>query len=433
MIANLKKKAQPYTLVFSEEPEEVKKLMDDTYNKLKDTIEMQGFRKGHVPRAVAEKQKWFNKFTLYRPVFDAMYLKAIKQLELDVVDAFDFEVKGPFEDSSVLTMQATVFLMPTVTSFDIDSVSVQKKSTTVTDEMVDDQIKIHLDKCATFTNVTEEEDYEIKDGDALIIDYEGKVNCKAFKGGTAKLFKYVVGQTKFIDGFGEQLLKFKAGETGVVKVTFPETYHAAELQGKDAEFTVTVRKVDSRSDVTVEQLAQRDEKTVEQFRNDIETKLVEDYKRINEEQFNSDVLAACVSAADIEPIPVKLVTWEIDNEWNQLMYRMGMTEEQYLKDRPDSKKSFYEQRRIRTEKKVQIKVFLDYVCRDQEIGASEQEVADFIKGQATMLQKSEEEKKEIMDNLKKEANYGAAEAAVKNDKATAYLVKYIKDKMSENE
>lgn len=431
MVANLKKKAQPYTLVFSEEAEEVKKLMDQTYERLKDTVEVQGFRKGHVPRAVAEKQKWFNKFSVYRPVFDELYIKAITELKLEVVDAFDFEVKGPFEDSSPVTIQATVFLMPTVQSFDIDGVSVHKKKTNVTDEMVDEQIKVQLDSHATFTNVSEE-DYTVKDGDVLIIDYEGKIKGKAFKGGTAKLFKYIVGQTNFIAGFGEQLLNFKAGESGTVKVKFPDDYMSVDLRGKEAEFDVTVRKIDSRSDITIEQFAETEQKSVEQLKSDVKAKLIEDHTTINEEQFTSDVLAACVAAADIDPIPMKLITWEIDNEWNQLMYRLGTTEEKYLKERPDSKASFYAQRTIRTEKKVQIKVFLDHICREQKITVTEDEVADFINGRAAMLQKTEEEKKEILENMKKEANYGAAESAVKNDKATQHLVDVIKAKNEQN-
>jgi len=428
MIASLQEQARPYKLIFTEDAEEIKKLMNKTYDRLKETVEVSGFRKGHVPRQVAEKQKWFNKFQMYRPVFDELYIRAVNELKIDVVDAFDFEVKGPFEDTSPVTIQATVFLMPVVESFDINTVKVQKKVTNVTEEMIDDQIKIHLDKCATFTAVDDPE-YKIKNGDVLIIDYEGKINGKTFKGGTAKLFKYIVGQTRFIEGFAEQLLTFKSGESGVVKVKFPDNYSSTELQGKDAEFNVTVRKVDSRSNVTIEDLARRDNKTVQQFRDDIKAKLIVDHERINEEQFNSDVLAACVTAASIEPIPTKMITWEIDNEWHQLLYRLNMTEEQYLKDRPESKTAFYAQRHIRTEKKVQIKVFLDYICEQQKITVTEEEVADFIKGRSAMLQKSDEERKEIFENLKKEANYKAAESAVKNDKATAYLVECIRVKL----
>jgi trigger factor len=419
----LKKQAIPYKLRFIEEADVVKKMKDDEYERLKPNIEIKGFRKGHVPREEADKH--LDKYQLYRGVFDKMYMKAIEEQNLHVVDARDFEVIGQFDDKSPLVMQAIVYLRPKVESFDINKVNVVKKMTEVTNEMIDQQIKILQDKDAKFTPVTDIS-YTVKTGDAMIIDYEGKINGVAFQGGTAKKFRYVVGETKFIPGFEEQLLAMKVNIPGTVKVQFPENYYSSDLKGKDAEFAALIHKIDSKSVKTVEELARP--QTIEEYRESIKQKLIQDHARIDEESFESDVLAACISSAEIEATPDIMVNHELDNEWNQFLYRMGTNEEDYLKKHKEGKDAFYAQTRKRVEKTIETRVFLDYICEVNKIEVTREEVETFVKERSTKLQKSDAEKQSILENLKKDVNYKASETAVKHEKAATMLVNKIRDR-----
>lgn len=84
-------------------------------------------------------------------------------------------------------------------------------------------------------------------GDSVMIDFLGRVEAedglKLFQGGKGKGFVLNLGSKMFIDGFEEQLVGFKAGETTIVKVDFPEDYNSEELKGKTAVFDVVVLKV----------------------------------------------------------------------------------------------------------------------------------------------------------------------------------------------
>jgi len=421
MQVKLTKQATPYQLRLVEEANVVKELMEKEYEKIASRVVVKGFRTGHAPRKDAERQPFFNKYELYKGIFDDLYRKAIEQEKLDVVDSSEFEIMGPFEDTSPLVLQAKVYLKPKVVSFDISKVAVAKKMTDITEQMIDDQVKAKQHQTAKFTNVIVE-NYEIQNGDMMVVSYTGKIEGKEFEGGAAKFFKYIIGETKFISGFEEQLKPMKVNETKVIKATFPEDYHAINLKGKTAEFETIVHKIESRDLKTIEQLATEQNQSVQDYRQAIYNKLLEDYKRIDQENFESDILSQCILQTQFEPIPEAMIKYEVTNEWNQLLYRMGMTEEQYLKKFPQGKDSFFSQKHKRVQKTIEVRMFLDHVCQIYNVTATKDEVVKFIDDRCKRLNKSAEEMKSIMQNIEKEANYKATEQSVKHEKVMVILI-----------
>lgn len=79
-----------------------------------------------------------------------------------------------------------------------------------------------------------------KMGDTVIIDYVGKMDGKAFDGGTAENQTLTLGSGTYIDGFEDQIVGHRVGETFDINVTFPDDYAASDLAGKDAVFTITL-------------------------------------------------------------------------------------------------------------------------------------------------------------------------------------------------
>lgn len=425
MQVKLMKMPVPHKFRFVEEADVVKQLVEIEYAKIATQIEVPGFRKGHVPRNVAEKQKWFNRFQMYKGIFDTLYIKALESSEIQVIDATDFEVMGVFEDNSPLVIQATVYLKPKVNEFDVKKVKVQKIQTEVTEKMIDDQITAELKQSAKYTN-TISEDYKIKNDDLLIIDYVGRIDGKEFPGGSAKFYKYIVGQTQFINGFEQQLVDLKLNQTSIIKVTFPEKYHAAELRGKEAEFTTTITKIESCELKSIEDFTKEKGKTIEEYKAVIKERLIEQHKKIDDQKFETNVLSAAVASADIDPIPEKMIDWELNNEWNKLLYRIGMTEEEYLKKDAKAKDNYLIQRRTHAEKAVEVRIFLDHVCDNvYKVEVSKDEVFSYLTSQGEKLQKSEKEMEEILKNAEKENNYKATENTVKHDKVLAKLIQEV--------
>ena len=86
---------------------------------------------------------------------------------------------------------------------------------------------------------------EVKDGDTVNIDYEGKIDDVAFDGGSTdgNGTDLVIGSGSYIDNFEEQLIGAHPGDKVEVKVTFPDDYQATDLAGKEAVFDVTVNGI----------------------------------------------------------------------------------------------------------------------------------------------------------------------------------------------
>ncbi|MCB6367829.1 FKBP-type peptidyl-prolyl cis-trans isomerase, partial [Intestinibacillus massiliensis] len=79
-----------------------------------------------------------------------------------------------------------------------------------------------------------------KEGDTVLIDYEGWVGDTQFEGGTAERQPLKLGSNTFIPGFEEQLIGALPGDEKDVQVTFPEEYHSQDLAGKEAVFKCKV-------------------------------------------------------------------------------------------------------------------------------------------------------------------------------------------------
>ena len=80
-------------------------------------------------------------------------------------------------------------------------------------------------------------------GDEVVLDYAGYCDGVQFAGGTAENQTLVLGSGMFIPGFEEQLVDKVPEEKVIVKVTFPEQYHSADLAGKDAEFHCVIHAI----------------------------------------------------------------------------------------------------------------------------------------------------------------------------------------------
>lgn len=110
----------------------------------------------------------------------------------------------------------------------------------VTDEEVDRQLQRLMQQNPRIAEVT---DRPTENGDEVVLDYAGFCDGVQFPGGTGENQTLVLGSGMFIPGFEEQLLDKVPGEEVVVKVTFPQEYHAEDLAGKDAEFKCVIHQI----------------------------------------------------------------------------------------------------------------------------------------------------------------------------------------------
>jgi len=114
---------------------------------------------------------------------------------------------------------------------------VEKYEVDVTTKKINSEIKSRLKAAAKTKEVKKG---TVKDGDTIVITYEGKINGKTFENGSAKGANLTIGSDQFIDGFEDGLIGVKVGDTKTLKLKFPSDYKTADVAGKKVVFTVTV-------------------------------------------------------------------------------------------------------------------------------------------------------------------------------------------------
>lgn len=140
-----------------------------------------------------------------------------------------------------------------------DYVKLPDYKSIVVDRAAEDYKKVEEDLIASDLSYypLKLEEGEVASGDTANIDYAGKLDGVAFTGGTSKGYDLTIGSKTFIDGFEDQLIGVKVGETVDIKVTFPTDYNdttdletgskTMKLAGQEVVFTVTVNYINRES------------------------------------------------------------------------------------------------------------------------------------------------------------------------------------------
>lgn len=221
-------------------------------------FQMKGFRKGKAPAALMKKM--FGKSVLGEAMQDAIDSAMREHFEATGDrPALQPEVKMTNEgwkEGDDVEVSMTYEALPEVPEVDFAGVALEK----LVAEIDAGAVTEALENLAKSASVYEDrkKGSKAKDGDQVVIDFKGSVDGVEFDGGAAEDFPLVLGSKSFIPGFEEQLVDAKAGDEVEVKVTFPETYGAQHLAGKDAVFAVTVKAVKAPKPAPIDdELAQR--------------------------------------------------------------------------------------------------------------------------------------------------------------------------------
>ena len=214
--------------------------LNKAYAKCRKNIMIPGFRKGKAPRKMVESMYGPTVFyeDAVNEIFPEIYEKAVTEQGLKAVGAPSVVDMDTTEEGNVALTVSTA-LYPEVTLGEYKGIEVAKKAVSVGKADVDAE----LNRMAERNSRIETVEREAKNGDTVVIDFEGFVDGKAFEGGKAEKYNLHLGTGAFIPGFEDQLVGTKAGDEKAVEVTFPEDYNSKELAGKAAPFQCKVHEV----------------------------------------------------------------------------------------------------------------------------------------------------------------------------------------------
>jgi trigger factor len=220
--------------------ETVESEVNNRLSSLKNTVRIDGFRPGKVPLKVI-RQKY--SATILQEVAGELMQRTFREAlaQENLNPAGDPEIQA--QDlvlGQVMEFTATFEVYPELTLLPVADLSIEKIEASVEESDVDNMIDVLRKQKMDWVEV----DRACADENRINIDFSGTVDGEKFDGGSASDMPMVLGAGQMIPGFEENLTGLKASEETTFKVPFPDDYAAKELAGKEAEFTVTVKKVE---------------------------------------------------------------------------------------------------------------------------------------------------------------------------------------------
>ncbi len=291
--------------------ETVESEVNNRLNSLKGTIKIDGFRPGKVPLKVI-KQKYSG--TILQEVagelMQSTFREALSQENLSpagdpVIKAQDLIL------GQVMEYTATFEVYPEVALAPATDLTVEKAEASVEDTDVDNMIDVLRKQKMDWAEV----DRASATDDRISIDFVGSIDGEKFDGGSANDMPMVLGAGQMIPGFEEKLTGMKASEETTFKVPFPEDYAAKDLAGKEAEFAVTVKKVEEPKLPEIdEEFAKAfgvESGDVEQLKTDIRSNMERELTRRIRTLLKESVMDSLIAANSIE-VPSATVQQEAE-------------------------------------------------------------------------------------------------------------------------
>ena len=390
-------------------------------------VNLAGFRKGHAPAAMVEKnvdpatlQSRFLDHAvndLYVQVMGEQKLRPVAQPEVNVTKFVPF---------TTLEFTAAVEVVGKITLPDYQKIKMSKTVEATTDKAVTAVIDDLRRRDATKKEVKR----AAKDGDEVTINFSG-VDAKTkevIDGATGSDFPLVLGSNTFIPGFEPELVGLKTGEEKTFDVTFPENYGSVELQNKAVSFTVTVTLVNEF------ELAELDDafaasvgpfKTVAELKADVKKQLVAEQDQQAQRKLENDLLAEIAEKAKAD-IPTVLIDEEIDRmeleEKRNLIYR-GQTWNEHLESEGKTDEQHREGLRESAEARVKTGLVLGEIAEVEKLNVTDAELDAHI----TELKKQYTDK-QMQAELSKPENRRELMSRLLTEKTIAKLVSYATSK-----
>ncbi|MCM1529628.1 MAG: trigger factor [Alistipes sp.] len=366
-------------LVITIDAEAFEAAVENEYQRQKKNIQIKGFRKGKVPRKLAERE--FGEGAFYEGAINSLLGpeldKAIAETGIELVDRPSVEVTS-VDKATGVELKAVCITKPVIEIADYKGVKAAKKVSEITDEDVQKQIDIIRKKNARIVSV---DDRAAQMDDEVIIDFEGFFGDEAFEGGKGEDHPLKLGSGQFIPGFEDQICGHNIGDEFDVVVTFPENYQMEDYAGKEATFKTKLKAISYEELPEIDDDLVKDAtefETVDEYKADIRAKLEDAAVKQADSAFENAVLQAVIDKVD-SPIPNCMYEQRIDqlmSSFDRQLQQQGMSLKLYCQYTGMDEMSIRDTYRDRAEGEVKLRLALERIADIEAFEITEDELND---------------------------------------------------------
>ena len=281
--------------------------------KLARTVKMDGFRPGKVPMNVVNQRYGYSvHYEVMNDKVGQAFSSAANEAKLRVAGQPRISEKEQSPEGEML-FDAIFEVFPEVKIGDLGSAEIEKLSSDVSDAAIDKTLDILRKQRRTFSQRALGAAAETSD--RATIDFEGKIDGETFAGGKADAFQFLIGDGQMLKEFEQAVLGMKTGESKTFPLSFPADYHGKDVAGKQADFMVTVKKLEAAHLPEVNEALAKSlgiaDATVDGLRSDIKKNLEREVKFRLLARNKNAVMDALVSKAELD-LPNASVQSELD-------------------------------------------------------------------------------------------------------------------------
>lgn len=370
--------ANRYQLEITVDGEKFREAIREAYKKNGKKINVPGFRKGKAPLHIIET--YYGSEIFFEDALNLLYNDlvedAIKESGLKVInDKMDFDLVSISKEDGV-DFKVSLTTYPEIKIGEYKGLKAEKTAAKVEAAEVNAELNAMAERNARMVSV---EDRAAKNGDTVVIDFEGFTDGKAFDGGKAEGHSLVLGSGQFIPGFEDQIVGKNIGDEFDVNVTFPEEYGAKELAGKEAVFKVKLHEIKVKELPAVDDEFAKDVSefdTLKELKADLKKKATERKKKAAEEATENALVQQIVDSIKGE-IPEAMFENRLNQCVEDFAYRLqsqGLNLETYLKYTNSNIDEFKKSFRPQAEAQVKYRLALEKIVELENIKPDDKEI-----------------------------------------------------------
>jgi trigger factor len=358
-------------------PETVTEEITSTYQKLKQTVKIRGFRPGKVPQDILKKYyKEHVEGEVITRLIQLSYPEALKQLDIIPVSQPVVE-NGVLEEGKEFLYSASFEVKPEITLQEYTGLNVTREKFNLTPDDVDKRLSMIRESHASLKEV--EEDRPIEQGDFIVADLEEAVEGESLEGGNAKDYLLEVGKDSYLPGLSQKLIGLRKDVVEPITLAIPEDFHRKDLAGKEVTVTVKIKGLKQKilpelDDTFAKDLGE------EQGMEALKTKLQSDLEQEEHQRIESQVRSLLVDQL-IEKNPLDAPTHMVERQIEFMMadtQRALLAQGSSLEQIGVSVEVMKERYRSEAEKQVKCSLLVEVIAEKEDITVSEGEVEEKI-------------------------------------------------------
>lgn len=412
----------------------VNERLQDYFARLAKKAKIPGFRPGKAPTDVVKKMYAEDSASdLSERLISEGVFEAVRGQNLQIVTPPQLIATDSPAENKDFNFEVEVDLKPQVPTIKLKGLVVEAPAAkTVTEQDIDDQIKHLLDGDASYVDVKEAR--PVKNGDCVVMSFDGSVDGKSEPGMKSESHTLVLGEGNFLPDFEAALIGMNLGDEKTADVGFPSDYHAEHLQGKTAQFKIKINghkeKVLPKLDDEFVKSIDPDVKSVAEFREKVRAKMSESKERLQKDELKErmgDVLVEKFQF-DVSPRQIEMVAHRLAHQTHQMMHQMGHKHDETDELHDNLLKSSMK----KAERDVRLSYILEAIALEQKFEVTEADIeakleaiakranASVAQVKAYYSQKEQDSEVTRIDRLKvdlldeKSLDYALSQATIKD-------------------